>query len=144
VSAAAPVPTVAPSAYDVAELRRQWKDVVRAVKEVKPATSKLFLDTEADLDGDVVVVEFASDRKVIAKMADDTDVKVLVREAIEKVLGWHVAVRVQVGRGVVRPAAAPDPGDDTRLPDAGDDDHLDRMLTEGLGAQVVSERPAED
>jgi DNA polymerase-3 subunit gamma/tau len=146
-SAPAPAPprAVAPSAYDVAELRRRWRDVLRAVKEVKPATSKLFLETEADIDGDVVVVEFATERKVIAKMADEGEVKALVREAIERVLGWHVAVRVQVGRGVVRPAPVGAVLDDAPRKDSGDDDaHLDRMLVEGLGAQVVSERPAED
>ena len=44
---------------------------------------------------------------------------------------------------LVRPAPVAAAPDDSRQPDSADaDDHLDRMLVEGLGAEVVSERPA--
>jgi hypothetical protein len=112
------------------------------MKEVRPTTSKMFLETEADLDGDEVVVEFDSSRKVFKKMAEDAEVTALLRTSIERVLGWRVSVRYQLGRGAVRPADGP--AADGGLPAGQDADDLDRVLIEGLGAEVVSERPAKD
>jgi DNA polymerase-3 subunit gamma/tau len=133
----------APPAFDVAELRRRWKDVLRQVKTVRPAASKMFMNTEADLDGDTVVVEFQPEARVFKVMAEDADVTALLRTSIEAVLGWHVALRYQLGRGSVR---AEDVGDDAPdIPAVADtpvpvgQDSIDRVLSEGLGAQVVSE-----
>jgi hypothetical protein len=144
--AAAPARRPAPPAFDVAELRRRWKDVLREVKTVRPAASKMFMNTEADLDGDTVVVEFQPEARVFKSMAEDADVTALLRNSIRAVLGWHVAIRYQLGRGSVR---AEDSGDDEQAgvpagagasPAAsGDQESIDRMLSEGLGAQVVSE-----
>jgi hypothetical protein len=142
----APVSAVASAAHggrlDVAELRRRWPDVIRAMKEVRPTSSKMFLDTEADLDGDEVVVEFDSSRKVFKRMAEDAEVTALLRTSIERVLGWRVSVRHQLGRGAVRPAdgTATESGTSGRL----DADDLDRVLVEGLGAEVVSEHRADE
>jgi DNA polymerase-3 subunit gamma/tau len=158
---AAPTAAAEPSAarrapksgpYEVGELRRTWPDVLRRIKEQRPAASKLFMDTEPDVDGDTVVIEFDSSRKVLVKRAEEEDVRALVRSAIQDVLGWHVAIRYQLGRGAVR--RGPDDyefGHDEEeahpvapppvRPTAGnnDPDALDRMLIEGLGAEVVSE-----
>jgi DNA polymerase-3 subunit gamma/tau len=149
-----PAPEVAPprpsaghgGPLDVAELRRHWPDVIRAVKEKRPAASKMFLGTEADIDGDEVVVEFDSSRNVFKKMAEDPEVTALVREAIESVLGWRVSVRHQLGRGSVRPAgdADADPPVRPAVPSAAIAGDLDRTLVEQLGAEVVSESPASD
>jgi DNA polymerase-3 subunit gamma/tau len=142
----------APPAFDVGELRRRWKDVLREVKSVRPAASKMFIGTEADLDGDTVVVEFRPEARVFKSMAQDADVTALLRESIGKVLGWHVAIRYQLGRGGVRmepqdtsdgEVAASDAADTTE-PSAvaeaiADGDSLDRMFTEALGAEIVSE-----
>jgi hypothetical protein len=127
---------------DVAELRRRWKDVISRVKESRPAASKLFLETEADLDGDTVVVEFDRNRRVLVKAAEEQDVVALLRDSIRDVLGWHVSIRYQLGRGAVRPpdddpAGSGVPSDPVAAPVA-DDGSLDRMLIEGLGAEVVS------
>ncbi len=144
VPAPAPAPAKRTSAsgnLDVGELRRKWKDVLREVKAVRPATSKMFLNTQADVDGDVVVVEFGPDGRVFKQMAEDIEVTALLRESIAKVLGWHVSLRYQLGRGEVRP----DPGDGASYAPpppksaAGDPSELDRMLTEGLGAAVIGE-----
>ena len=139
---------------DVGELRRRWADVIRAVKEENPAVSKVFLDTEADLDGDNVVVEVEPTRKVMMKRASEQDAVALLRDAIASVLGWHVAVRFQLGRGVVRheeippvtPVSLPG-GTHVETPTAAApvaSDQLDRMLVEELGAEVVSEHPLKD
>ena len=134
--AATRTPSATPA--DVAELRRRWKDVLRAVKEVKPATSKLFMNTVADLDGDTVVVEFAPDARVFKKMAEDQEVTAILREAIAAVLGWHVGLRYQLGRGEVR-AGSDTVSNDPPAPSGAATDHdaLDRALLEGLGAAVV-------
>jgi DNA polymerase III subunit gamma/tau len=138
-SAQAPRRAPAPPAFDVGELRRHWKDVLREVKAARPTVSKMFMNTVADLDGDVVVVEFAPEARVFKRMAEDQDVTALLRESIKTVLGWHVSLRYQLGRGGVRP----DTDDDAppSAPPAGpaDPEALDRMLTEGLGAEVVGE-----
>lgn len=127
---------------DVAELRRHWKDIINEVKAVRPASSKLFLETEADLDGDTVVVEFDPSRKVLVRRAEEQDVVALLRDAIREVLGWHVSIRYQLGRGAIRPQEDARPR--SVLPSAPsapvevDADALDRMLVEGLGAEIVS------
>jgi hypothetical protein len=127
---------------DVGELRRRWKDVINAVKAVRPAASKLFLDTEADVDGDTVVVEFDPSRKILVRRAEEQDVVALLRDAIRDVLGWHVGIRYQLGRGAVRrgepdvSAAGVPPVPAAQA--AGDGDALDRMFLEGLGAEIVS------
>jgi DNA polymerase-3 subunit gamma/tau len=154
VAPAPPAPHPAPPAFDVGELRRHWKDVLREVKSVRPAVSKMFIGTEADLDGDTVVVEFRPEGRVFKSMAEDADVTALLRESIQSVLGWHVGVRYQLGRGGVRAqaegedppaedAAGGDLGEASEPPvptgAAADADSLDRMFTEGLGAEIVSE-----
>ena len=119
------------------ELRRRWKDVINEVKRVRPAASKLFMDTEADIDGDTVVVEFDPSRRVLVRAAEEQDVVALLRDSIRIVLGWHVGIRYQLGRGAVRraddespvghPPAHPSPA-------PADPDALERALVEGLGA----------
>jgi hypothetical protein len=140
----APRRASAPAApLDVGELRRSWKDVINRVKESRPAASKLFLETEADVDGDTVVVEFDPSRRVLVKAAEEQDVVALLRDSIRDILGWHGAIRDQLGRGAVRPPED-DPSDPGPVPEpavpetAVDDGSLDRMLIEGLGAEVVS------
>jgi len=155
-----PVPAAAPGGpFDVGELRRRWPDIIRAIKEERPAASKLFLDTEPDVDGDTVVIEFDASRKVLVRRAEEEDVRALVRAAVRDILGWHVAIRYQLGRGAVRrsaddfefdgpeqapprPIAPPHPSA-TAAPDP-DGDSIDRMLIEGLGAEVVSATTNED
>jgi DNA polymerase-3 subunit gamma/tau len=134
----APARVAAPAGdLDVGELRRRWKDVINEVKRVRPAASKLFMDTEADLDGDTVVVEFDPSRRVLVRAAEEQDVVALLRDSIKGVLGWHVGIRYQLGRGAVRPAGeAPPTGHPTAKPSPvlSDPDALDRALVEGLGA----------
>ena len=138
---------------DVAELRRRWPDVIRLVKEKRPTASKLFLETEADLDGDTVVVEFDPSRKVLVKQAEEQEVVAVLRDAVHRTLGWKVGIRYQLGRGGVHRDADAEsaslPGRDhveapgSPEPASGHGD-IDRMLIEGLGAEVVAERPPRD
>ncbi len=123
------------------------------MKEAKPAVSKVFLETEPDVDGDTVVVEFPPDRKVPMKRAQEQDATALLRRAIGDVLGWHVAVRYQLGRGAVRAdeslsavGSAPPSGTHVEKPGpAGTAEHddLDRLLVEELGAEIISEHPGD-
>jgi DNA polymerase-3 subunit gamma/tau len=146
---------------DTAALRRAWPDVLREVKARRPMVSKALLDTEVDLDGDVVVVEFAPDRRTPMKAASEPEAAALLRECIGRVTGARVAVRFQLGRGVVRheqddPAGAPVPVDAEVANDpddpAAEQGHrvtsraadVERMLIDGLGAEVVLEHPADE
>jgi DNA polymerase-3 subunit gamma/tau len=152
------------SGLDTATLRRVWKDVIREMKAQRPMASKAFLDTEVDLDGDVVVVEFASDRRTPMNAASEPAVKALLRESIQRVTGANVAVRYQLGRGVVRheehDALVPEPAgpdvvdaSDDEAPSAAADqghevrsrpDDIERMLIDGLGAEVIPEHTLEE
>jgi hypothetical protein len=119
-------------------MRRAWPDVLREMKAVRPMASKALLDTEVDLDGDVLVVEFAPTRRVPMKAASEQDALALLRESVLRVTGANLAVRFQVGRGVVQheePSAdlPPDP-DAAAAPAAGD---AAQALIDGLGAEVV-------
>jgi DNA polymerase-3 subunit gamma/tau len=153
-AAAIPAPRrVAPPVgpLDVGELRRRWKDVINQVKLSRPAASKLFLETEADIDGDTVVVEFDPNRKVLVRRAEEQDIVAALRDAIRDVLGWHVAIRYQLGRGAVRPegddeppATGLPPAFVTEASDPGDGDALARMLIEGFGAEEVPSDPDTD
>jgi DNA polymerase III subunit gamma/tau len=145
--AAAPHLTSSGGPFDVGELRRRWPDVIRAIKEKRPAASKVFLDTEADIDGDTIVIEFDPARNVLLKRAEDAEIVALVRDAVDAVLGWHVAIRYQLGRGGVRPAGSQAGGSSAggpplpqrrSAPPEGED-MLDRMFVEGLGAEVVGD-----
>jgi hypothetical protein len=118
--------------------------VLREVKAARPTVSKMFMNTMADLDGDVVVVEFAPEARVFKKMAEDQDVTALLRESINSVLGWHVSLRYQLGRGGVRPDVEDDRPPSAPPAGAADPETLDRMLTEGLGAEVVAESDTDE
>jgi len=154
--AAASPPAPAPGTLDVASLRRLWKDVLREMKAARPMASKAFLDTEVDLDGDTVVVEFAQDRRTPMRAADEPEVKALLRECLKRVTGADVAVRYQLGRGIVRPdegtSDAVTPArpalqhEETAATASGHEDgpDLERMLIDGLGAEVIIEHPRED
>ncbi|MDO8914854.1 MAG: DNA polymerase III subunit gamma/tau [Coriobacteriia bacterium] len=150
----APAPARAPVAgsgpLDVAALRRAWPDVLREMKSGRPMASKAFLETEVDLDGDTVVVEFPSDRRTPMRAADDAETKALLRECIHRVTGADVAVRYQLGRGVVRPdeqgstsdaIAPPTESAGVQSADAVD---VERMLIDSLGAEVIIEHSSEE
>jgi DNA polymerase-3 subunit gamma/tau len=155
--AAAHGPVLSSGPLDVAALRRAWKDVQRAIQVERPMASKAFLDTEVDLDGDTVVVEFAADRRTPMRAADNAETKALLRQCIHSVTGADVAVRYQLGRGLVRPDGqsptpaawmADPPAPEASSPGSPDDTDRDapdmeRMLIDSLGAEVIIEHPSE-
>jgi len=74
----------------------------------------------------------------------------LLRESIGHALGWKVGIRYQLGRGSVHhddPVAdspLPGPGhvQTSAIPEpASSPGDVDRALIEGLGAEVVAEKP---
>lgn len=152
VPARGPVVPLGP--LDVAALRRAWPDVLREVKTERPMASKAFLDTEVDLDGDTVVVEFAADRRTPMRAADNAETKTLLRQCIHRVTGADVAIRYQLGRGVVRPdeqdvaprvkTAAPSEAAGSSAAGTAGAADMERMLIDSLGAEVLSEHPEEN
>ncbi|HEY5506715.1 MAG TPA: hypothetical protein VIK83_04405, partial [Coriobacteriia bacterium] len=97
---------------------------------------------------DTVVVEFPQEAGVFKSLAEGPEVTALLRESIASVLGWHVGIRYQLGRGEIRPdtefeetetevSYAPPVPAKTAAPV--DHSAFDRALTEGLGAEVVGE-----
>jgi hypothetical protein len=143
-------------------MRRAWPDVLREMKATRPMASKALLDTEVDLDGDVLVVEFAPNRRTPMAAASEQDAVALLRECIRRVTGATLAVRFQAGRGVVRhdvgveadapdheaaavdettgDAASPAPATagNGRAADGPATDAA-RVLIDGLGAEVVDD-----
>jgi hypothetical protein len=100
------------------------------------------LDTEVDVDGDVLVVEFAPNRRTPMKAASEQDAVALLRDCVRSVTGATMAVRFQMGRGAVRHDDDP-PGDtvDEAAPPTPVTDPA-RFLIDGLGAEVVEDGPA--
>jgi hypothetical protein len=117
------------------------RDILRAMKAERPMAANALLDTEVDVDGDVLVVEFAPNRRTLMKAASEQDAVALLRDCVRRVTGGTMAVRFQMGRGVVRhddePAGAL-AGDVPPSPSATDSA---RVLIDGLGAEVVEDAP---
>ncbi len=149
------VPLV-PGVVDVAALRRLWPDILREVKATSPMASKAFLDTEVDLDGDTLVVEFGPERRTPMRAASDDATMSLLRACVQRVAGAHLAVRYQLGRGVVRHEHAdaepgsgapetPDGEQPVAAPPRGDGaSQAERMLIDGLGAEIIADNTAGD
>ena len=79
-------------------------------------------------------------------MADEPDMRDMLKKAMTTVFGMAPSFRLQLGRGVVRPVAVapaatalePISVPDTPAP-AGAPSELERLLIDGLGAMIVSE-----
>jgi hypothetical protein len=143
---------------DRASAKRGWQATLAELKQRKPARYQWFASVEVDVDSDgaTLVLEFPSDSQMALDMASEPDNRELVRGALAAVFGFAPAFRYQLGRGAVRPAAAqplqptvesapfeePAPSAVVeRDPEGGDD--LEDLLTNELGAQIVSEHPAQ-
>ncbi len=146
---------------DRAHVKRAWPAVLAEVKRVKASRSHIFTNTEVDVDADgaTLVIEFPSDQNFTLDLAKSPDTRLLLQQALIKVLGGKPAFRYQLGRGQIRPVAVPEPvpptdvapatgGDETdNAPgpvgvEQADEDEIERML-HSLGAEKVAEVPHE-
>jgi DNA polymerase-3 subunit gamma/tau len=153
---------------DRAMVKRAWPAVVAEVRKSSASKSHLFQNTEVDVDGDTLVVEFPVEAKVAMGIAAKSDTMQELRRGLGEVLGSRPPIRFQLGRGAVRPAVpdeagAVDEGESAFAasasdeaaelgPEADPDDppdprpagELEKMLIDDLGAEVVVEHPPVD
>jgi len=128
---------------DRAHLKRAWPAVIAEIKRVKAARAHIFINTEVDvdLDGKTLVVEFPADGKFTMELARDSETRQMLVAALAKVLGAAPSLRYQLGRGAVRPAEDEKPPSVSVPPSPVDESEVERMLINGLGAQMIAERP---
>jgi hypothetical protein len=127
----APIVTEAHHAggLDRGTVRRAWPAVLAEIKKLKPGRAQLFglAEADVDLDGESLVIEFPSDAAFSIQLAEDPDVREVLRRALFSALGFAPPVRYQLGKGKVRPAdPEPAPAAVAPLPrqaaDGGDSD----------------------
>ncbi len=133
---------------DRAALKRSWQQVLAEVKKRQASKAHLFINSEVDVDGDAVVVEFPADQRVTMNLASKQETHEMLVEAVASVLGRRVPVRFQLGRGAVRPPEDEDvyePGDVGPVVQDGDEDTgaaAERAAAEPTGgAERAAERP---
>jgi len=163
-------PATVSGRLDRAHVKRSWPAVVAEIRKHKTARGGIFDGTEADVDtdGETLVVEFPADAKFPMKQAASPETVDVVRRALATVLGGAPPFRYQLGRGPVRspePSSEPssshievppaDGGEETspdieaepsvgsvgEEDDVADGDEIERLLVEGLGAEMISEQP---
>jgi len=122
-------PVVEAGPLDRGTAKRNWQAVLVEVKKVKPARANVFASVEVDVDpdGTTLVVEFPSDQEFSMQMAEEPDMRELLRTALGRVFGAPPPFRYQLGRGAVRPAEevpAAEPAPATH-PDVSPDDEPD-------------------
>jgi hypothetical protein len=102
-----PVITSVPHAgpLDRGSAKRNWQAVLVEVKKDKPARANLFASVEVDVDADgsTLVVEFPEDQEFSMQMAEEPEMRDLLRAALGRVFGFAPPFRYQLGRGAVRP-----------------------------------------
>jgi DNA polymerase-3 subunit gamma/tau len=87
-----------PGPLDVVTLKRAWPAVLAEFKKLKPSRSHTFNETEAEVDGDVLVVEFPIEQQFMMNLASDSDTLGLLRRSISAVLGVEPPVEYRLGR----------------------------------------------
>jgi len=178
-------PVTGHAKLDRSAAKRAWPAVLLEIKKLKPARAHGYSQVEIDVDpdGETLVLQFPADQAFAKELADEPEMREMLKHAMQTVLGMAPGFRLQVGRGAVRPepvpvaevalepvamptppaetrAGAPASDDDplpeyyetdygseepvaasapTSAPSAGTSD-IERLLMEGLGATVVTER----
>lgn len=86
--------------------KRNWQAVLLEIKRRKPTRSHTFAQVEVDVDEDgrTLVLEFPKDQEFSLALAEDPEMRELVRAALAEVFGTAPPFRYQLGRGAVRPA----------------------------------------
>lgn len=102
--------TVASGPLDLGAAKRGWAAALIELKRIKPAQAGRFVNTEVELDTDGVglVIEFPADGAFMRELAEEPEMKELVRRVLGSVFGTPPPFRYQVGRGAVRPAEEPE------------------------------------
>jgi len=128
---------------DRAHIKRAWPAVIAEIKRVKAGRAQIFVNTEVDidLDGKTLVVEFPVDGKFTMELASDAETRQMLVTALAKVLGAVPSLRYQLGRGPVRPVEEEKPPPVNTSPPPVDEFEVERMLIDGLGAQMIAEHP---
>ena len=105
---AAPIAAHAGHAIERAAAKRAWPAVLVEIKKLKPARAAQYsqVELEVDVDGETLVLEFPSDQSFVMQMAEEPDMREMLARALAAVLGTAPPVRMQLGRGAVRPSQA--------------------------------------
>ena len=99
---------------DVAAAKRAWPGVLAEVRKVKPSLSYLFNGTEAEVRGDVLIVEFPADQRFAMDIAAQFETLSVLRRSVGAVLGIEPPIEFRLGRSGASsatsrpPAAAPE------------------------------------
>ena len=161
-----PPAKAAAGTLDRARLVREWPDVIDKVRAGSQPIAHMLAGTVPDIDGDDLVVEFPADESIQAELVGEHDNMRLLRDAVAEVFGAAFAVRTQLGRGSIKPATRPvdqgrpevpqreepadglegeSPSSVARAPREGaKTTDIEAMLRDELGAQLVSEHPADE
>ncbi|PKQ16326.1 MAG: DNA polymerase III subunit gamma/tau [Actinobacteria bacterium HGW-Actinobacteria-7] len=101
----------AAGALDKGTVKRNWQAVLVEIKKAKPTRAQLFSSVEVDIDtdGKTLVLEFPSDQEFSLQMAEEPEMRELLRSALSKVFSAVPPFRTQLGRGAVRPLEPPAP-----------------------------------
>jgi len=163
-----PVATMSGGALDRVAARRAWPAVVAEIRRIKPTRAEMYgrVDVDVDEDGTTLVLEFPLDQEFAMQMAEEPDMRDLLRRALGAAVGFAPPVRMRIdgtcraepaeedppastGREAAPTTAAARTGErdvdaDTPPEPAAADASLDlkRELMESLGAEIVAEHPA--
>ena len=163
-----PPARAAAGSLDRARVGREWPAVIDEVRRKSTMVGHLLANTVADVDGDELVVEFMSAETVQRDLIGEHENMQMLQRAITEVMGVRPPVRLQLGRGGVRPPVQPAP--DARRPPVPEtrepDDELthrmpvappaapaggakpvadiEAILRDELGAELVAEHPAQE
>ncbi len=94
---------------DRAAAKRAWPAVLLEIKKLKPARAHGYSQVEVDVDpdGETLVLEFPADQSFVKDMADQPEMKDMLKQAMQTVMGMVPSFRLQVGRGSVQPVRPP-------------------------------------
>jgi hypothetical protein len=83
--------------------------VLVEIKKVKPTRAQMFSTVEIDVDADgkTLVLEFPSDQAFSMQMAEEPEMRELLRNSLARVFSVVPPFRSQLGRGAVRPVDPP-------------------------------------
>jgi hypothetical protein len=91
--------------------KRNWQAVLVEIRKVKPTRAHVFSSVEIDVDADgkTLVLEFPSDQAFSLQMAEEPEMRELVKASLARVFSVAPPFRTQLGRGAVRPTEPPAP-----------------------------------
>lgn len=151
---------------DVASVKRAWPAVLAEFKKRKPSRGHAFDGTEAETDGELLIVEFPAGQALAMELVGDGESLALLRRCVGTVLGVEPPLEYRLGRGGrSKPAKAqtPEEAEPTDAPSApapakaaekapppaaasgedGSDADLEAQVIAELGAQVLGESDAD-